>query len=202
MPVMSRFEQAVCRSFPWRTFTRRVVVPWAIGGEALHGDVLELGSGSGAMAAELLERFPTVRLLATDVDASMRAAASARLARFGDRARVTEADASALPFPDADVDGVVSFIMLHHVVDWERALAEVARVLRPGGLLAGYDLMASGPNRLLHRHDHATHRLATADALRSRLAALPFEDVVVREALFGTVARFRARRTAGDVSRP
>jgi hypothetical protein len=53
MPVMSAVEQAWCRSLPWRAFSRRVVFPWAIGDTDLLGDVLELGSGSGAMAVEL-----------------------------------------------------------------------------------------------------------------------------------------------------
>lgn len=195
MPAMSTVERALCRSLPWRLFTRRVVVPWVIGPAELHGDVLELGSGSGAMAEELLERYPGIRMTVTDVDPAMRVAAARRLERFGDRARVQEADATQLPFGDASFDGVVSFIMLHHVIAWEDALAETARVLRPGGLLAGYDLMRSGPNRLLHRHDDAGHRLATADALHSRLAALPLADVTVRPGLGGTVARFRGQRT-------
>src|SRR5688572_7220057 len=130
MPIMSTVEQAWCRSAPWRAFTRRVVFPWAIGALDLHGDVLELGSGSGAMAAELLERYPAIRLTATDVDPAMRSDAAKRLAHFGDRVQVQEADATQLPFPDASFDAVVSFIMLHHVIAWEEALAEAARVLR------------------------------------------------------------------------
>src|SRR5688500_3718521 len=98
MPTMSKLEQAWCRSLPWRTFTRRVVFPWALPGDALTGDVLELGSGSGANAAELLDRYPAVRLTATDVDPRMLAAAGDRLARFGDRVTVQEADATNLPF--------------------------------------------------------------------------------------------------------
>ena len=202
MPVMSRVEQAWCRSVPWRTFTRRVVFPWAIGDAELGGEVLELGSGSGAMAAELLERYPTIRLTATDVDPAMRSAAMSRLAGFADRATVTDADATRLPFPEGRFDAVVCFIMLHHVIDWERALGEIARVLRPGGVVAGYDLVASGPNRLLHRLDPSSSRLATATALRTRLIELPFDDVVVSHGLAGFVARFRARRTHDAVTPP
>lgn len=194
MPVMSQIEQVWCRSLPWRAFTRRAVFPWALGGVELRGDVLELGSGSGAMAVELLDRFPAIRLTATDVDPAMRRAATTRLARYGDRAEVREADATRLPFPDGAFDGVVSFIMLHHVIDWERALAEIARVLRPGGIVAGYDLVASGPNRLLHRLDGSHSRPAPAAGLRAELASLPFDDVAVSTGLAGLVARFAARR--------
>ena len=194
MPVMSAVEQAWCRSLPWRAFTRRVVFPWAIGDTDLHGDVLELGSGSGAMAVELLDRYPTIRLTATDVDPAMRAAATQRLAPYGDRARVRAADATTLPFEDASFDAVVTFIMLHHVIDWEQALAEIARVLRPGGILAGYDLVESTASRLTHRLDRSPHRMASIDDLRTRLDGLPFDDVTVAPALGRLVTRFRARR--------
>jgi ubiquinone/menaquinone biosynthesis C-methylase UbiE len=191
-------ERAACRSAPWHLFTRRVVLPWAMGPAELDGEILELGSGSGAMAAELLARYPTIRITATDVDPLMRAAARARLEPFGDRAQVQEADAVRLPFEDASFDGVVSFIMLHHVIAWEDALGEVARVLRPGGVLAGYDLMRAGPNRLLHRGAAPHHRMATAEALRSRLAELPLSDISVGPALGGMVVRFRGRRAGGQ----
>ena len=194
MPAMTKVERALCRSGPWRVFTRRVVVPWAIGPTELRGDILEIGSGSGAMAAELLARAPAIRLTATDVDPAMCAAAAGRLERFGARAQVQEVDATRLPFDDGCFDGVVSFVMLHHVVAWEVALGEAVRVLRPGGVVVGYDLMRSGPNRLLHRHESARHRMATADALRARLAELPLTQVNVQRGLGGTVARFRGQR--------
>lgn len=194
MPAMSRIEQAWCRSLPWRAFTGRVVFPWAIGDTELHGDVLELGSGSGAMAAALLDRYPTIRLVATDVDPAMRAAATERLAPYGDRVSVEDADATRLPFPDASFDAVISFIMLHHVIDWEQALAEIARVLRPGGIVAGYDLVESWMSRATHRLDRSAHRMASTDGLRERLVALPFEAIVVQPGLAGLVTRFRAHR--------
>ena len=194
MPVMSAVERAWCRSLPWRAFTRRVVFPWAIGDVDLRGHVLELGSGSGAMALELLDRYPDIRLVATDVDPAMRAAATARLEEFGERVEVREADATHLPFADASFDAVVTFIMLHHVIDWEQALAQIARVLRPGGIVIGYDLVESRLSRLTHRLDRSPHRMATATGLRSRLAELPFDNVTVQPALAGLVTRFRARR--------
>lgn len=193
MPVMSRLEQLWCRSLPWRTLTGRVVLPWVLPHLDLSGEVLELGSGSGANAVELLGRYPTIRLTATDVDPRMREAARRLLEPFGDRATVEEADATRLPFPDASFDAVVSFIMLHHVIDWERAVAEAARVLRPAGLLVGYDLVQSAPARVLHRFDRSPHRLATASDLREQLSAVGFTDVKVTTSLAGTVARFRAQ---------
>src|SRR5437764_590873 len=153
MPAMSRLQSTFCRSAPWRGFARRVVLPWALQGVRPHGDVLEIGAGSGAMAAELLAMYPDIRVTATDVDDEMVAMASTRLLSFGDRASARAADATDLPFADGSFDVVLSWVMLHHTVAWETALAEAMRVLRPGGQLVGYDLLSSAPMRLLHRND-------------------------------------------------
>src|SRR5574341_1703837 len=145
MPEMSDLERGYCRSAPWRLFARKAVLPWALQGEQLEGQVLEIGGGSGAMAAELLQQFPGIRLTVTDYDERMVETARRRLVDFGDRVHVQQADATGLPFDEASFDTVVSFIMLHHVIDWEAAIAEAIRVLRPGGRLVGYDLLASKP---------------------------------------------------------
>ena len=138
---MSRSEAAFCCAAPWRLFARRVMAPWVLAEEELAGSVLELGSGSGAMAAEFLERFPTLTLNATDFDPRMVEVARSRLAGFGGRASAEAADATNLHFADASFDGVIAFGMLHHVGQWELALSEAARVLKPGGLLLAGDFV-------------------------------------------------------------
>src|SRR5262249_28164447 len=155
-----------CRSAPWRWFARRIVLPWVIQGEHVSGDILEIGSGSGATAAELLRRFPDVQLTATDYDDSMVDVARDRLREFGDRVDVKQADATQLPFPGGSFDAVLSFIMLHHVMDWEKALAEAVRVLRPGGRLLGFDLLDSPAMHWLHRAERSPHRMMRWDELR------------------------------------
>ena len=73
------------------------------------------------MAEELLRLSQHLRLTVIDVDPTMVAAAAKRLGRFGDRATVEVGDAIALPYPDASFDTVVSWLMLHHTLDWEAA---------------------------------------------------------------------------------
>jgi len=193
MPEMTAVEQGFCRSAPWRWFARHVVVPWALQGEQLSGDVLEIGSGSGAMAAELLRRFPDVRLTATDYDESMVDVAREGLHEFGDRVEVKQADASRLPFPDESFDAVLSFIMLHHVIDWEKALAEAVRVLRPGGRLLGFDLLDSRPMHWLHRAERSSHRMMRWDQLRQTTQELPLLGVL-NTGTGGFTARFDLRK--------
>src|SRR3954469_10387921 len=153
MPAMTPPERLVCQSAPWRVFARHVVLPWALGGDEPTGRVLEIGAGSGAMAAELLERYPTTTMVASDFDPAMVDNATDRLRRYGNRVEARQADATALPFADGSFDTVVTFIMLHHTVEWEKALAEATRILLPGGKLVGYDLLRSRPTPQLH-HDH------------------------------------------------
>ncbi|HEU0132346.1 MAG TPA: class I SAM-dependent methyltransferase [Mycobacteriales bacterium] len=194
MPAMSSVEQAFCRGAPWRAVAGRAVLPWALRGAAPRGRVLEVGAGSGAMAAGLLRRHPDLDLTASDYDPAMVAVAARALAAFGGRARATVADATALPFADESFDTVLSFLMLHHVGAWERAVAEAVRVLRPGGLLLGLDLVDTPPSRLVHRLDRSPFRLASRAALAAALAAAPTERTAVLPALGGTAMRFAARR--------
>jgi SAM-dependent methyltransferase len=195
MPVMSALEAMVCRSAPWRLLTRRFALPWALGGVALDGDVLEVGGGSGANAAALLDRFPAIHLTMTDVDDQMVTAAQHRLRKFGSRGAVQRADATALPFPDESFDAVVSLLMLHHVVVWERCVAESARVLRPGGIFIGYDLVRSWPASIVHRLDRSPHRLASSAEIRHELLAAAFTQVRVSTSLCGLATRFEAVRS-------
>lgn len=110
-----------------------------------------MGAGSAAMAAELLAAYPDVPMTVTDYDQAMVAAAGRLLAPAGERVTLRRADATALPFAAGRFDAVLSVLMLHHVVAWERALAEAVRVLRPGGRIVAADLLANAPLRLLHR---------------------------------------------------
>lgn len=143
MPAMSRVEALLLRSAPWRVFATKVVLPWALGEEQLSGSALEVGSGSGAMAGAILNRFLQVHLTATDYDPGMVLAAGQRLAPFGDRASVVQADAARLAFDDDTFDVALSFLMLHHVGEWEAALRELVRVVRPGGRVIGCDVIES-----------------------------------------------------------
>lgn len=196
MPVMSKVERAFCRSAPWRSFTGRIVLPWVLGDTQLRGEVLEIGSGAGANAQVLLERHPDMQLTATDLDPLMAASARRRLARYGHRVTVTEADTTALPFEDDRFDAVVSLLMLHHVIDWRDALDEVARVVRPGGTLVGYDLTNRLTARAVHLADRSPHRLLDPDDLEAGLVAAGFTAVQVDTAALGTVARFSATTPA------
>ncbi|HWP05570.1 MAG TPA: metalloregulator ArsR/SmtB family transcription factor [Polyangiaceae bacterium] len=96
------------------------------------GDVLDAGAGDGAAAATLA---PYCRsLTCVDSNARMVDTARARLAKVA-HARVETGDVHALAFADASFDSVLLFHTLTYAADPARAVAECARVLRPGGRL-------------------------------------------------------------------
>lgn len=89
--------------------------------------VLEVGCGTGGFAERVLAALPAVDLVAIDQSERLVELTSAR----GVTAHV--ADTQSLPFPEDSFDAVAAMWMLYHVTDLHRGLAEVRRVLRPGG---------------------------------------------------------------------
>lgn len=113
----------------WRVW-QRLVLPRLVG-----LDVLEVGCGPGWLLADMVAAG--YRCRAIDASASMVAATRRNLARRGLVAGqdiVTQARAQALPFLDASFDSVVSTFPAPYIAD-PPSLAEIARVLRPGGRL-------------------------------------------------------------------
>jgi ubiquinone/menaquinone biosynthesis C-methylase UbiE len=96
------------------------------------GTVLEIGAGPGAN----LPHYRTAEhVVLTEPDPAMRSRLAARTPLARVRYELLSASAAALPMPDASVDVVVSAYVLCTVPDVQAALAEVRRVLRPGGEL-------------------------------------------------------------------
>jgi SAM-dependent methyltransferase len=111
--------------------------------ELRPGDrVIDMGCGAGRHAFEMYRRGADV--IAFDQDADELSAVSDLFAAMreagevpdGAEADVKQGDARSLPFPDGDFDRVVASEVLEHIPDDEAAIAELARVLRPGGTMA------------------------------------------------------------------
>jgi ubiquinone/menaquinone biosynthesis C-methylase UbiE len=98
-----------------------------------RGRVLEIGGGTGFNLAH----YPLAvdEVVFTEPSPAMRERAGRRARELGRPVQVTEASAERLPFGDGEFDTVVSTLVLCTVGDQERALAEIRRVLKPGGSL-------------------------------------------------------------------
>jgi len=148
------------------------------------------------MAAQLLRKFPELRMVATDYDDEMVATARRRLATFGERATVQRVDATALPFPDGRFDVVLSFAMLHHVMDWQYAVAEALRVIRPGGQFLGYDLMHAAPTQHARHEGPGSTNMMRPGELEAEFGRLPVTNVRTQRAACGFAHRFATTKAS------
>jgi SAM-dependent methyltransferase len=105
---------------------------------------LDVGCGNGAFTQVLLERCRPAEVQGIDPSEAQLAFARRRLA--GTAAQFQQANAMAVPFDDRRFDAAVMALVIHFVADPQKAVAEMARVVAPGGLVASYvwDFTAAG----------------------------------------------------------
>lgn len=142
----------ICSSPEWAEFVERELLPWALDGLDLGGDVLEVGPGPG-LTTDVLRRL-VPRLTAVEADERLAAELGERLA--GANVEVIHGDGTRLPFAAGRFTAATMFTMLHHVPSaalQDTLLAEVRRVLHPGGILVGTDSMDTPSRRELHADD-------------------------------------------------
>lgn len=96
--------------------------------------VLDVGSGTGALSAAVAAAAPSSRIVGIDPAASY--VAFARQRHPGDRVRFEVGDAQHMRFADATFDRTLSLLVLNFIPDRTRALKEMIRVTRPGGVVA------------------------------------------------------------------
>ncbi|NUW30309.1 class I SAM-dependent methyltransferase [Nonomuraea sp. SMC257] len=161
------------------------------------GEVLEVAIGTGLNLAH----YPDdVRLTGVEWSEAMLAVARSRAHSLGVPADLRQADAQALPYPGACFDTVVCTFALCAIPDESRALAEMNRVLRPGGLLLLADHVASSswPVRVLQAAADLVSVPLQGEHFRRRplprVTAMGY--VVERHDRFklGVIERFAARR--------
>ncbi len=100
-----------------------------------YARVLEVGCGTGFFTLNLKQAGVIGKAHVTDISAGMVEAVRRNAAGLGFAVEGNVADAERLPYADGSFDLVVGHAVLHHIPDVERALAEMLRVLRPGGRL-------------------------------------------------------------------
>lgn len=123
-------------------------------GAAPLGEVLDIGTGTGRMA-ELFADSAT-RVVALDKSLDMLRVARAKLQNLEmGSVDLVQGDFAALPFPAHSFDTVLLHQVLHFAQDPTAALAEAARVTRPGGRIAIVDFAAHGLEELRDRYAHA-----------------------------------------------
>ncbi len=176
----------------------------------VSGDVLEIGGGTGANLEHYPSRLHTLTII--EPDEHMRAKLEPKLALHPElHASIEMCDAETMPFESGSFDHVVSTLVLCSVTDVEATLAEIMRVLRPGGTLIFIEHVAATarPKRLRwqERLAPAWKRLAGGCNLTRRTgplieaAGFEMEDCVVFDAPT-TIGKLTATRIAGSARRP
>jgi len=97
--------------------------------------ILEIGCGNGVGSRLVHKKFAPAHIDAVDIDPDMiRRAVRQQRALPSGRVEFAVGDAQQLSFPDAAMDAVFNFGIIHHLEDWNRGIREVSRVLKPGGI--------------------------------------------------------------------
>jgi SAM-dependent methyltransferase len=181
----------LCASTAWTRTVKTAILPWVLDGVDLGFDVVEVGPGYGAATDWLRSRAG--QLTCVEIDPALAGRLASRLA--APNLTVLCEDATRMSLADSTYDGAVSLTMLHHLPSpalQDRLLAEVARVLRPGGVFAGFDAVPGLAFRLLHTFD--TMIVVDPCTFPTRLADAGFTDIAVDVRARGF--RFRARRAS------
>lgn len=186
---MNLLHRWLCSSSRWKHTVETQILPWTLDGLELGSNVLEVGPGYGAATNRLQDRVE--HLSCVEIDPTL--AEQLRRRTAGQNVTVLCESATGMSLPDAVFDGVVCFTMLHHIPSLalqDQLLAEVARVLRPGGIFAGADICYSRVFGFLHLFD--TMVVVEPSILPDRLRTAGFEDIHV-DVRFNRF-RFRARK--------
>ncbi len=181
--VAPGWERMVSRlGFPtcFRLLLEKAVADLPPGRPGAELRILDCGVGTGALSEALAQAMPgCIDLHAVDTSKAMLARAGHSLRELGLSPTLLQGDVRDLPYDDAYFDLVMTSHLLEHFAEPHAALAEMARVLKPGGRLVACMTRRSALGLLIHLK-WRTHRLTPGQA-RSWLRSVGLENVACLE---------------------
>jgi ubiquinone/menaquinone biosynthesis C-methylase UbiE len=152
-------------------------------GDAGRGNLLDVACGPGVVTAAIA--LAAASVVAFDATEEMLEKAKARCAKAGlTNVEFRSGDAENLPFDDAQFDGVVTRLAVHHFAEPQRALDEMFRILRRGGTAASVDVVSSEDaaesklhNAIERLRDPSHVRMLPASELDACVNRAGFQDI-------------------------
>lgn len=180
----SRFGRWFLSTDIWRRYVLSEALDTLVGilGRPVQcqAHVLDIGCGQGSAFGLLDEALGPVRITGVDIDGELIDRAASEAERLNCGLQVLRASALQLPLKDASVDVVFCHQLLHHMTCQADALAEIVRVLCPGGLLLMSEscrcFIESSLVRFLFRHPMAAQKTAEDYVDLVRAAGFAVED--------------------------
>ena len=164
-----------------------------------HGPILDVGTGTAQIPIELCRQHTDVSITAIDLAEHMLLVgeANVRHAGLAERIRLERQDAKHLPSRDGSFGAVISNSIVHHIPEPAAVLAEMVRVVAPGGVLFVRDLLRP-ENKTILRHlvdvyaaganahqrqmfDDSLHAALTLAEIRVLVSALGFDPTTVQQ---------------------
>ena len=144
--LLNRVEFALVNNPLRAALQRRFELPRLLkmAGGVKGGSALEVGCGSGVGMELIHELAGASSVDGFDLDPRMIARARRRLEAKGIAERLWVGDGTVIPVADATYDIVFDFGVIHHIPDWRLAVAEIRRVLKPGGLFCAEEVLERG----------------------------------------------------------
>jgi ubiquinone/menaquinone biosynthesis C-methylase UbiE len=183
---MNEEHAKLCSSAEWAEHLQTEVLAPLVEGIQLGPRLIEVGPGPGAATAWLHRHAEQMTAVEAEAEA-----AEALAERYPD-VDVVHGDATSLPYADGTFDAAATFTMLHHVPTrdaQDRVLAELVRVVRPGGVIVGSDSVAS--DKLREFHDGDTYNPIPPGHLLERLVELRCAKVAITVAWTMTFVAYK-----------
>ena len=179
----------------WSRLVARELLAWL--GAPLGWRWLDAGCGTGALTQTILERAGPSQVVG--IDPSRGFVAYARAQVTDPRARFDLGDGQALPYADGSFDAAVAGLVLNFLPDPARGVAELVRVVRPGGLVAAYVWDYAGKMELMRHFWDAAVALDPAAALLDEGRRFPLCSPPALRRLFSAARLQRVAVRAIDV---
>ncbi len=144
--ILNKLERSIMNSTVrvWYMEYIEVKKLLSMGGAMSGGIALDVGCGNGIGSEAIYKHFNAEKIDAFDLDPDVVKLAQKRLCSYGEKINVNEGDLTNINAAANYYDAVFNFTAIHHVPNWQEAIREIYRVLKPGGRFYCEEVLEKG----------------------------------------------------------